>query len=296
MKLDPVSLKIFLYIIEEGSISGAAVRGHIAASAVSKRISDLEDILKTRLLARTNKGVVATEAGMALTPLARSILHDMDDIYTQMREYSSGVRGLVRVTANLSAITQFLPMAIKQFMMNYPHIQVQLQENISASVTRAVCENVADIGVFTSSDTEQNLEVFPYHSDELALIVPDGHPLAHRTTVSFRETLDFDFVGLHTGSALNLQLLKVASELSRTVKMAIQVTSFDAACMMVGAGLGIAVLPHAAALPYIATQRINIVSISDAWAARDLKICVRSLASLSVAAQLLVKHLQIFIE
>jgi DNA-binding transcriptional LysR family regulator len=292
MKLDPVSLKIFLHIVEQGTITGAADRCHIAASAASKRISDLEDLFKTPLLARTNKGVVATPAGIALTPMARNVLHELDGIYTHMHEYSRGMRGLVRVAANLSAITQFLPLAIKQFLVAYPRVQVQLHEDVSAGVTKAVMDNMADIGIFTACANDQHLEVFPYHKDELALVTPLDHPLVGRQRVPFVDTLAHDFVGLHNGSAINRQLIKVASELGRTIKMAIQVTSFDAACMMVDAGLGIAILPRTAALPYLASHRLNVVGLSDDWTVRELKICVRALSALSAPAQLLVQHLQ----
>lgn len=291
MKLDPISLRLFVDIVEEGSIAAAAMREHIAASAVSKRISDLEDVLKTRLLARTNKGVEPTAAGIALANLARGVLHEMDEIYVQMREYASGLRGHVRVMANISAITQFLPAQIKSFLSEHPQVQIHLQENISSAITKAVFENTADIGIFTMMPHGQNLEVFPYQSDELVLIAPRGHPLARRRSVSYRDTLAFDYVGLHTGSAINLQLIKAAAELDKTIRMAIQVTSYDALCLMVKTGLGIGILPRAVAQPYVKTLGIRVIRLDDAWVKRELKVCVRSFSALPVAAQLLVRHL-----
>jgi DNA-binding transcriptional LysR family regulator len=291
MKLDPVSLKLFLHIIEEGSISGAAARGNIAASAVSKRISDLEDILKTRLLERTNKGVEATTAGIALANMARAVLHEIDDIYVQMSEYATGIRGHVRVTANISAITQFLPAAIKSFLGVHPEVQIQLQENISTAVIRSVAENVADIGIFTALPHGRNLEILPYRDDELVLITPTGHPLAGRHSVAFADTLDFDYVGLHAGSAINLQLIKSAGELDSTIRIAIHVTSYDALCLMVETGLGVGIMPRAVAQRYMKTLGIRVITLDEAWARRELKICIRSMAALPVAAQLLVEHL-----
>lgn len=292
MKLDPISLRLFVQIVEEGSIAGAAAREHIAASAVSKRISDLEDVLKTRLLARTNKGVEATSAGIALANLARGVLHEMDEILVQMSEYASGVRGHVRVMANISAINQFLPAEIKSFLSEHPQVQVHLQENISTAIAKAVFENAADIGIFSMMPHGQNLEVFPYHADELVVITPKQHPLARRRSVSYGDTLEFDYVGLHTGSAINLQLIKAASELEKTVRIAIQVTSYDALCLMVEAGLGIGILPRAVAQRYTKALGIRLITLDEHWARRELKICVRSFAALPVAAQLLVNHLK----
>jgi DNA-binding transcriptional LysR family regulator len=291
MKLDPLSLRLFVHVVEDGSIAAAAAREHIAASAVSKRISDLEDALKTQLLARTNKGVGPTAAGIALVNLARGVLHEMDEIYAQMREYSSGLRGHVRVTANISAITQFLPSEIKSFLSTHPRVQIRLQESISTAITKAVAENAADVGIFTMMPHGQNLEVFPYHSDQLVIIVPRSHPLSKLRAVSFQDTLEFDYIGLHTGSAINLQLVKAATELDKTVRMAIQVTSYDALCLMVETGLGIGILPRSIAARYSKTLGVRVLSLKDAWAKRELKVCVRSFAALPVAAKLFVQHL-----
>ena len=93
MIIDPLSLKLFVTIVEEGTIARAAEREHIAASAVSKRMSELEEHFGTALLRRTNKGVVPTDAGITLLQLARGVLHDMNNLYVQISEYSSGVRG-----------------------------------------------------------------------------------------------------------------------------------------------------------------------------------------------------------
>jgi DNA-binding transcriptional LysR family regulator len=292
MNLDPVSLRLFVDIVEKGSITGAAEDAHTAASAVSKRISDLETALKTRLLVRTNKGVEATAAGIALANMARSVLHELDDIVAQMNEYASGVRGHVRIMANISAITQFLPRALQGFLAKHPEVQIRLQEDISTAITRGVAENAADIGIFTMMSHGQQLEVFPYRDDELVLIAPRDHALAKRRSVSFAETLEFPYVGLHADSAINLQLIRAANELGKTVRTTIHVTSYDALCFMVETGLGIGIMPRAVAQPYRRTLGIAVVSLDEPWARRQLKICVRSLAALPVAARLLVDHLR----
>lgn len=291
MKLDPTSLKLFVCVVEEGTIVAAAERSHIAAAAVSKRVSELEAALRTQLLKRTNKGVEPTAAGIALLNRARRVLHELDETYVQMREYASGIRGHVRVFANISAITQFLPNEIKSFLDEHPQVQVDLEERISPVIVKAVAENAADIGIFIMIPHGEDLEILPYHSDELTVITPDGHPLADKSSVSFADTLDFDYVGLHPGGAISLQLIKAASELNRTLKLRIHVTAYDALCLMVDAGLGIGILPKHALKPYSQTLRIKAVPLEESWAHRDLKICVRSFESLPVAAKLLVKNL-----
>jgi DNA-binding transcriptional LysR family regulator len=244
------------------------------------------------LLVRTNKGIEPTAAGVTLVNLSRRALHELDDIVIQMAEYASGIRGHVRVFANISAITQFLPAEIKSFRERYPQVQIHLEEKISTVVTRAVAENAADIGIFTTGPHPLELETFAYHDDRLVLIVPSDHPLVARERVSFADTLDYDYVGLHTGSAINLQLMKAASELDRGLRLGIQVTSYDALCMMVNAGLGIGLLPEAVVSHYLRTLPIRAVPLDAPWAARKLQICVRAFDALPVAARLLVSHLR----
>lgn len=292
LRLDPISLQLFIAVLEEGTIAAAAEREHIAAAAVSKRISELESQLRTQLLNRTNKGIEPTAAGIALLGLARRALHELDDISVQMQEYASGMRGHVRIFANISAITQFLPAEIKSFLAEYPQIQVNLEEKISTAVTKAVAENAADIGIFIMQPHGHQLEVFPYHEDKLVLITPADHPLAMRKAISFADTLVYDYVGLHTGSTINLQLQNAASELGRLVRFSIQVTSYDALCMMVGSGLGIGILPEGVARTYTKTLRLRTITLNESWTKRELKICVRSFDALPVAAKLLVNHLK----
>jgi DNA-binding transcriptional LysR family regulator len=291
LRLDPTSLNLFVRVIEEGTITAAADREHIAAAAVSKRLSELESVLQTPLLMRTNKGVEATAAGFALLAMARRVLHELDQIPVQMQSYTSGVRGIVRVCASMSAITQFLPADIQSFLNEYPDVQVQLEEKASSAVTKSVADNAADIGIYTATPHGQQLETQLYHTDRLVLCVPRNHTLSKRSEISFAEALDENLVSMATGSAINLQLVRAASEAGRPLHIRIQVTSFDALCMMISSGLGAGVMPEAVARRNAATLGIELVALTDAWAHRQFNLCVRSSESLPVAASLLVKHL-----
>src|SRR5438552_7608893 len=250
MKLDPLSLQLFVSVIEEGTIAAAAARHHIAAAAVSKRISELEVQLSTQLLNRSNKGIAPTAAGFTLINMARGVLNDLDNIVLLMQDFAAGTRGSVRVLANISVMTQFLPRALKSFVDKYPLVQVNLEEKVSSAIIRAVAENVADVGLYTNVPHGDEVEVYPYRTDDLVLIVPKGHELAHCSAVCFADTLDFEYVGLHVGSSLHYQMAKAASKLGRTLKLRIQVLSYDAQCLMVEAGLGIGILPKASMRTY----------------------------------------------
>ncbi|MFO1321431.1 MAG: LysR family transcriptional regulator [Burkholderiales bacterium] len=292
MDLDPLSLKLFAAVIEHGSIAGAAERHHIAAAAVSKRMSELEALLRTALLKRTNKGVEATPAGFALLGHAHRLLRDMDEIFVEMRDWADGVRGQVRVCANISAITQFLPREIAQFLRRYPEAQIRLQERISTAIVKQVLQNEADVGIGVVDVLPAGLESYPYRSDQLVVITPSVHPLAGRAQVAFADTLAYDYVGLHTGSAINLQLARASMEAERDLRIRIQVTSYDALSRMVEAGLGIGVMPAQVAAQYSASLGIRAIALEDAWRERELRLVVRSYAALPPTARLLVDSLR----
>lgn len=291
MKLDPVSLRLFVAVMEEGTIAAAAQREHLAPAAVSKRISELEGALDTVLFQRSNKGTQATAAAHALLGLARGVLNGLDDIAEQMAGHASGLRGHVRVFANISAITQFLPDDLRSFMAAAPLVQVHLQERISTAIARAVADSTADIGILHAGSYGEPLTVLPYRHDELVLIVPRDHALARRKKVRFREALAYDFVGAHPGSAINAQLHRAASELGLSPRLRIQVGGYDAMSLMVAAGMGIGVLPRLSARLYLSSLAIRAVVLVEPWVRRELVVCVRSLEALSPAARTLVDHL-----
>ena len=291
MKLDPVSLRLFVAVMEESTIAAAAAREHIAASAVSRRLADLEDALQVALFTRSNKGTEPTAAAYALLNLARGVLNDLDGIASQMRDYGAGVRGHVRVVANISAITQFLPAQLQSFMALHPQVDVRLQEQISSSIAQSVAENAADVGILNAGHYGERVTLLPYRHDELVLVVPTGHALARRKAVRLADALPYDFVGAHPGSAINNQLTRAAAETGQPLRLRIQVTSYDALCLMVNAGLGVGVMPRGSAALYRGTLAIRTITLNEPWARRQLALCVRSEESLSSVARLLVDHL-----
>ena len=292
MKLDPVSLRLFVAVMEENAIARAAAREHIAPSAASRRLAELEDTLQVELFTRSNRGTEPTAAAYTLLNLARGVLNDLDGIAAQMLEYGAGVRGQVRVVANISAITQFLPGELQRFLAQHPQVDVRLQEQISTAIAHSVAENAADIGILNDGIYGERLTLLPYRTDELVLVVPTGHPLARRKSVRLTDALAFDFVGMHPGSAINNQLTRAAAEAQLPLKLRIQVTGYDALCLMVAAGLGVGVMPRGSAALYSGSLAVRTVTLAEPWAQRRLVLCVRSYESLSSVSRLLVDHLR----
>jgi len=291
LQFDFRDLEHFIAVAETGSIARAAERCHTVASAVSKRLSDLEASFGTSLFVRGAKGVELTSAGHAFLARARSVLHQATLLDEELRRHASGARGHVRVFANISSIVEFLPAALAAFLSKYPDIHVHLEEHVSSSVAAGVADNLADFGILSSLAAVEGLTMTPFRSDELVVVLRPDHQLAHESSLPFSAVVHLPIVGLHANSALHNLLARAAAEEGKPLNFRIRVTSFDAVCAMVAAGLGISIIPKAAVAAYTAQLRLRAIALTDGWAKRQLFICTRTNIALPSAAQRLLDHL-----
>ena len=293
-RIDLTSLQLYVAVCELGSIGRAAEREFIAASAISKRLSDLEATLGTPLLYRHARGVDLTPAGESLLHHARSVLYSLEKMQGELSEYADGVRGHVRVHANISAIVQFLPEDLGAFRRDHEAIKIDLEEHLSTEVLRAVHEGAADLGICHAGDGGSDLQSLPYRHDRLVLVVPAVHALAGRNAIAFADSLDYDHVGLHTNSSIYVATRQAALDAGRSIKLRIHVTGLDAMCRMIENGLGIGVMPgHAFELMQGGIgHRLVSIELTDTWARREIRLVARDFSTLPVAARALVAHLQ----
>ena len=106
-------------------------------------------------------------------------------------------------------------------------------------------------------------------------MVHDTHPLAGRDCLRFDETLHYDQIGLSPNASINVLMTRVAAEQGVELRYRTHITTFDAACRFVQAGLAVAVLPIEVACRYTATYGLKAIPLEDAWATRRFIICCR---------------------
>lgn len=289
--LDPVSIRLFLATLEEGSIARAAARENIVPSAVSKRISEMESELRVPLLDRSVKGVHPTPAGEALARHARALLQGMDRMQREMAGYVDGVRGLIKVLASVTSLSGDLPADIVRFRAERPQIEIDVEEHTTPVIYRRVREGLADLGVASEFASHEGLHVYPYRRYALAAVLPAGHALAGASRIGYAQLLGDDLVELTRDSGISQVFDDAAREArtSRTVRA--RVSSFETVCTLVARGLGVGVAPL-----YLATEKkmldLRFVPLTDAWARPRSFIAVRDLATLPMAARAFVEHLR----
>lgn len=290
-RLDLVSLSLFSLVVRSGSISKGAELAHLAVGAASKRITDLEAAVGAELFERHSRGVTLTLAGQALQRHAQRILADVDQLAADLSDHAAGVVGVVRLWANTSAVTQFLPADLARFVAAHPGIRIGMVEQNSRDVVLAVLDGRADAGIFAERTPTLGLQTLPYRRDRLVLVVPEGHALAAQTRLALADTVEHDFVGLSQDTSLAQRLAEGARAIGRPLRVRIHVRSFDAMCQMVAAGLGIAVLPDAAVQPHLRSMGLRKVELTDPWVERQLLLGVRDAKALARPVRSLLEHL-----
>jgi DNA-binding transcriptional LysR family regulator len=291
-RLDLTTLQLFLAINEEGTLTRASHREAIAVSAASKRLLELEETLGTNLFIRKATGMTLTAAGETLLHHARRVLVDIEKIGLELAEHAQGIRGHVRMMANLSAIVEFLPEDLHSFMRKHERIRIDLEERPSLGIVEAVADSLADIGICTGETEMRGLHHVTYRHDVLVVIMRPDHPLVRRNTLLFADTLDSDYVGLHTASSINARLHFAARQAGKPLRMRIHVPGFDAVCRMVQAGMGIGLIPRAVFEALGKPLGLVAIALSDAWAERELSIVVRDPSALSPVTKLLFDYLR----
>lgn len=288
---DLITLRLLNSAVRLGSISAAAEHHNIAVSAVSRRFSDLEHRLGTAVLYRKGKGVEATPAGEALLRHARNLLQLADRAVEEMAGFAQGSRGQVRLAANPSAVSQYLPQTFASFVADYPGIRIALSEAMSETIVADILDGVVDVGIFSSTVAHDGLEVFPFNADQLCVVVGEDHPLAGRASLRFADIVGEPHVALENGSSLFIFFSDLAAKSGTPLDVTVRVRSFEGVRQMVASGLGVAILPIGVVAPYLDIDGLAAVPLDEDWAERWLLAGVRERRALSVPAAQFLDHL-----
>jgi DNA-binding transcriptional LysR family regulator len=291
-RVDLLTLRLFLTIEEEGRLGRSAVRENIAASAVTKRIQDLEDMVGVKLFYRERDGVVLTPAGRVVVRHVRRIFDTLDALRREVAEFADGVRGHVRVSVTDAALVQFVSGAIGEFARQFPLVEVQLREDTNRNVLRAAMTGAVEIAVYwaTSDAVEDGVDTYPFRSDRLMVVLPWDHALAGRDALSFAEILGDDLILPPEMIALTGVLSGMADRFERDLNWRYRVAAKEGALSLVDAGLGLTIQPEGL-LASGAAGRTKAIPLSDSWGTRQLRIAVPHRMPVTEATQALLDQL-----
>lgn len=292
MHFDLADLRLFIHIAESPSLTQAAKRAHLSLAAVSVRIKALENQLNTRLLYRDSRGVEITPAGQKLLQHARVIMRQVDHLKHDFQEQSDGDAGHIRIFANTTAVTEFMPDILAQFLAGHPGVTVDLQERLTRDIVRGVLDGTTDLGIVAGPVDAPELQTIHFSTDKLVLVVPNGHPLQDEAKVKLADAVRYPFITMHEGSTLVAFLRDQLERIGQRLPQRIQLYSFDSICRMVQAGVGVGVIPDSAAKRYGADTKLRVVELDEPWVVRERKLLVRDIDALPGCARELIDQIQ----
>ncbi len=283
-RFDLVTLRLYVAVVDAGSLTAGAERFGISLAAASTRIAELERHCAAPLLMRSKRGVQPTPAGQTLHRHAIEVVARLEQLALAMDDFQRGAAGHLRLWANTSAFAGFLPRLLATYSAAHPGVAIDLEDALSEDAARAVASGAAELAVIGENTPVEGLCTLVCDTDELALLVPEDHALAGAATVTLASALAYDFITLNRATSLVRQVAAAAEAAHRPLKIRIQVRSFDAMCHMVAAGLGVAILPRAAAAPHVVGMRLRLVPLEGMQTRRRLLLAMRDRESLSAAA------------
>ncbi len=288
-RFDLTTLRLFVAAVETGSLTLGAERMALSLPAASKRLASLESHIGSVLLQRSKKGVTPTAPGLTFLRYAIGIVAGTEQLSMAMVDYHRGAGGHLRLWANTSAFTGFLPQLLARYSAAYPAVMLDLEDALSEEVVRAVTRGNAELGIIGNNTPLGELRSLPCDSDELVLVLPAAHALAGRELVPIEEVLEHDIVGLSRATSLMRQVAAAAATKGLSLRIRVQVRGFDEVCRMIAAGLGIGILPRAGAAPHVKSMGLALRHLRGIPTRRGLLLVMRDETSLSAPASAFVR-------
>jgi LysR family transcriptional regulator, salicylic acid-responsive activator of bsdBCD len=168
-------LQYFLTIVEEGSITAAAKRLHIAQPPLSRQMKQLETQLGVQLFERGRRKIKITEAGNLLRNRAEQILELTNSTIRELKEFETGLRGSLSIGAVTSSWVTLLPDLIRIFRDRYPHVQFYLREGESRRITELLDKGIVDIGMVRVPFDTEIYESIELPREPLVIAFKAGH-------------------------------------------------------------------------------------------------------------------------
>lgn len=292
MRYDLIDLKLFLDILDAGSITHGAERSHLALASASARLKGLEECLGTPLFERQRHGVRPTPAGRALAHHARAVTHQLELMADELGDFATGLRARVRLLGNTAALAEHLPGVLGDFLLMHPQIDLDIEEKPSHAIVEALTRGQADLGVLADSTDMAGLEARPFRVDRLLLVTRlDDGSLDGDGPLHFEQLLGRAFVGLGRDNPLQQHIAGKALNAGRHLELRLRVSDFDTVCSLVARGVGIALVPEATLQRARDRHALRALPLADAWATRHLHLCAMRFDALTPPAARLAQTL-----
>ncbi|NNP73744.1 transcriptional regulator [Acinetobacter defluvii] len=285
MRLDFFDLHLFLNIVDTGSLTKGAERSAISLQAASERIKKLEKQFNTPLFTRHAMGIKLTVAGQVFTEQAQQLIQQEQQLHQAMSPFAQALASQVTLWCNSSAQSEYLPILLPQYLVENPHIQIELKEAESHDIIQAIEKGTAQLGLISSFFNSNSLNTLAFSHDPLVLICPQQHILAQEKTLNLSEVLNYPFVGLMQHHSLQQSIETQAKLLNCIMQYRLRLPNFAGIAQVVADGVGIAIMPKRAAQHLNKLYKFHQIQLTGAWANRQLLLAAQQFDALPTAYQ-----------
>lgn len=258
-----VQVEGFLEVARRGSVSRAAEALFITQPTLTARLHGLERELGMPLFLRTPHGMRLTDAGRAWVPFAERALRALSDGREALAQVMNASAGHLMIAAAPAVSTYVLPELLEQFVAAHPRVEVSVRTGHSEDVVELVLRDEVQLGLGRAI-RHPDLELRPFHTEDLVLVCSPDHPFTNRASVAIAEVaaeklIMFDRTSSYYEIAQGAFLSSGVS-----VRGVMELDSIEAAKKMVERGLGVALLPGTAVAREVANKTLRSVKMHDA--------------------------------
>lgn len=278
------TLKVFLTVASEKSFSRAAEKLLRTQPAISLSIQRLEADLGEKLIDRSAKDLLLTDAGRIVLDYARrfDILQgDLENALAELRDKSAG---RLSIGANESS-TLYLLDHIESYRRKYPKIKVQIRRSLSSKIPAELLDGELELGILTYDPDDERLESKVIFQDHLAFIVSPDHRLAKRKEISIEELGDENFIAHNVISPYRAMVIREFQRYKVPLRMDLEMPTIEAIRKMVQRNEGVAFLPHMCVSEEISHGILREVRVTQMNIDRKIRLVYPARRGLSHAAQ-----------
>jgi len=282
MELYP--LKVFLTVVAEKSFSRAAEKLLRTQPAVSLAIAKLESDLGEKLIDRSGKDLIVTDAGRIVLDYARrfeNLESELDNALAELRDHSAG---RLIIGANESTTLYMLP-SIEQYRRMYPKVKVQVRRSLSSRIPGQLIDGDLELGVISYDPEDDRLQSMVIYEDHLAFVVSPQHRFATRAEVSIGELGMETFIAHNVLSPYRAAVLKEFQRHKVTLNMDVEMPTVETIRRMVQRNEGVAFLPHMCVEQDVAQDALREIRVKELAVDRKIRLVCPARRSLSHAAK-----------
>jgi DNA-binding transcriptional LysR family regulator len=283
----------FLTIAELRSFSLAAEQLHITQPAVSKRIRQLEQSMKTSLFDRIGKRSILTPNGRAFLPHAERILHEVNSYRSSLEGQNDKPSGTLSLATSHHIGLHRLPQILRDFKIKYPQVDLDLHFMDSEDACVAVANNELELAIVTlPENTDPRLNLEAIWIDALQIVLAPDHPLANVEHIDKLKLLDYPAILPSMGTFTRRIINNYFSSSKDQLKIALETNYLETIKVMVSANLGWSMLPASMLDKTVVGKPLNSSGINGLEIQRVLGIVTRQNRTLSLSSEAFISMLQ----